>query len=162
MTDLPPSAQRVQAAAEALGLAIRVRDMPASTRTAEDAAAACGCDVGAIVKSLVFAGRETGRGVVLLVSGRNRVDEAFVARHCGEPLTRPDAAAVRRWTGYAIGGIPPFGHDTPMPVFMDEDLFGYPEIWAAAGTPSSVFATDPQALAAATRATVVAVRPAKS
>jgi prolyl-tRNA editing enzyme YbaK/EbsC (Cys-tRNA(Pro) deacylase) len=159
MTDLPPSAQRVQAAAEARGLAIRVRDMPASTRTAEDAAAACGCDLGAIVKSLVFVGRESGRGVMLLVSGRNRVDERHVARHCGEPLTRADAAAVRRWTGYAIGGIPPFGHDTDLPVFMDEDLLAYPEIWAAAGTPSAVFATDPRALATATRATIVAVRP---
>jgi prolyl-tRNA editing enzyme YbaK/EbsC (Cys-tRNA(Pro) deacylase) len=160
MTDLPPSAQRVQAAAEALGLAILVREMPASTRTAEDAAAACGCDVGAIVKSLVFAGRDSGRPVMLLVSGRNRVHESHVARHCGEPLTRPDAAAVRRWTGFAIGGIPPFGHDTELPVFMDEDLLSYSEVWAAAGTPSAVFATDPRALAAATRATVVAVKPA--
>jgi prolyl-tRNA editing enzyme YbaK/EbsC (Cys-tRNA(Pro) deacylase) len=133
--------------------------MPASTRTAEDAAAACGCDVGAIVKSLVFVGRDSGRPVLILVSGRNRVDEAFFARHHGEAMARPDAATVRGWTGFAIGGIPPFGHDTPMQVYCDEDLLAYPEVWAAAGTPFAVFAADPRALVAATGAVVVPVRP---
>src|SRR5919112_3620894 len=98
---LPPSAGRVQAAAERLGLAISVREMPASTRTAEEAAAACGCDVAQIVKSLVFAGRDSGRPYLLLVSGKNRVDEARVAALLGEALTRPDAQKVRDWTGFA-------------------------------------------------------------
>ena len=119
---LAPSAARVQAAAERLGLTIAVREMPASTRTAEEAAVACGCDLAQIVKSLVFAGRDSGRPYLLLVSGKNRVDEARVAAVVGEPLTRPKADAVRAWTGYAIGGIPPFGHDAELPTFVDEDL----------------------------------------
>ncbi|HEX8665532.1 MAG TPA: YbaK/EbsC family protein, partial [Beijerinckiaceae bacterium] len=94
---------------------------------------------------------------LLLVSGRNRVDEKAVAATIGEPLRRPDAEAVRTWTGFAIGGIPPFGHATAMPVFVDEDLLGYDVVWAAAGTPSAVFAVDPKALARAIGAR--AIRP---
>ena len=154
---LPPSAARVQGAAERLGLAISVREMPASTRTAEEAAAACGCDVAQIVKSLVFAGRDSGRPYLLLVSGKNRVDEARVAAVVGEPLTRPKADAVRAWTGYAIGGIPPFGHDAELPTFVDEDLLAYEVVWAAAGTPFAVFSVAPHALAHAVRGRVIAI-----
>ena len=154
---LPPSAARVQAAAERLGLAIAVREMPASTRTAEEAAAACGCDVAQIVKSLVFAGRDSGRPYLLLVSGKNRVDEARVAAIIGEPLTRPKADAVRAWTGYAIGGIPPFGHDAELPTFVDEDLLAYEVVWAAAGTPFAVFSVAPHALAHAVAGRVTAI-----
>ena len=159
MTDapLPPSAARVQAAAERLGLAIAVREMPGSTRTAEEAAAACGCDVAQIVKSLVFAGRDSGRPYLLLVSGKNRVDEARVAAVVGEPLTRPNADAVRAWTGYAIGGIPPFGHDAKLPTFVDEDLLAYEVVWAAAGTPFAVFSVAPHALAQAVGGRVIAI-----
>ena len=154
---LPPSAARVQGAAERLGLAISVREMPASTRTAEEAAAACGCDVAQIVKSLVFAGRDSGRPYLLLVSGKNRVDEARVAAVVGEPLTRPKADAVRAWTGYAIGGIPPFGHDAELPTFVDEDLLAYEVVWAAAGTPFAVFSVAPRALADAVGGRVIAI-----
>ena len=154
---LPPSAARVQGAAERLGLAISVREMPASTRTAEEAAAACGCDVAQIVKSLVFAGRDSGRPYLLLVSGKNRVDEARVAAVVGEPLTRPKADAVRAWTGYAIGGIPPFGHDAELPTLVDEDLLAYEVVWAAAGTPFAVFSVAPHALAHAVAGRVTAI-----
>lgn len=159
MTDapLPPSAARVQAAAERLGLAIAVREMPASTRTAEEAAVACGCDLAQIVKSLVFAGRDSGRPYLLLVSGKNRVDEARIAAVVGEPLTRPKADAVRAWTGYAIGGIPPFGHDAELPTFLDEDLLAYEVVWAAAGTPFAVFSVAPHALAQAVGGRVIAI-----
>jgi prolyl-tRNA editing enzyme YbaK/EbsC (Cys-tRNA(Pro) deacylase) len=139
----------VRAAAAALGLTIELREMPQSTRTAEEAAAACGCDVGQIVKSLVFQGRDSGRPYLLLVSGRNRVDEAGVAGRIGEALRRPDAAYVRETTGFVIGGIPPFGHATAMTTFMDEDLLRYATVWAAAGTPNAVFEVDPRALNAA-------------
>ena len=153
MTDLSaPSARKFKAAAHALGLAVSVLEMAQPTRTAEEAAAACGCGVGQIVKSLVFEGATSGSPYLLLVSGANRVDQAGVAAAIGEPLNRPDAAKVRAWTGYAIGGIPPFGHDTRMPTFIDEDLLGYPIVWAAAGTPMAVFSVDPNALAAATGA----------
>ena len=155
MRELPPSAMRVAAAAEALGLAVAIREMPASTRTAQDAAAACGCDVAQIVKSLVFAGRETNRPYLLLVSGRNRVDETAAGAHLGEALRRPGADEVRAWTGYAIGGIPPLGHATPLKTFIDRDLLGFAEVWAAAGTPNAVFPIAPQALAGATGAFVI-------
>ena len=143
MTTLPAAAARVQAAAEALGLAVEVRIMPDSTRTAAEAAAACGCAVGQIVKSLVFRGKSTGSPVLLLVSGANRVDEKGVAAVLGEPLGRPDADFVRAATGFAIGGIPPLGHATPVTTWMDEDLLQYMTVWAAAGTPNAVFAVNP-------------------
>jgi prolyl-tRNA editing enzyme YbaK/EbsC (Cys-tRNA(Pro) deacylase) len=151
---LPPSALKVQQAADRLWLAISVREMPHSTRTAEEAAQACGCDVGQIVKSLIFAGKASGRPYLLLVSGRNRVAEKAAARIIGEALTRPDAQQVRDWTGFAIGGIPPFGHETALPVFCDADLLAYDLVWAAAGTPFAVFSVEPKALVRAVGATV--------
>jgi prolyl-tRNA editing enzyme YbaK/EbsC (Cys-tRNA(Pro) deacylase) len=154
---LPPSALKVQEAADRLALTIDVRAMPQSTRTAEEAAAACGCGVGQIIKSLVFAGKRSGTPYLLLVSGRNRVDEKGVAGAIGEALTRPDAAKVREWTGFAIGGIPPFGHATALPVFVDEDLLSHDVVWAAAGTPFAVFAVEPKALAAAVGGKVIRV-----
>jgi prolyl-tRNA editing enzyme YbaK/EbsC (Cys-tRNA(Pro) deacylase) len=156
-TALPDSACRVEAAAQALGLAVSIREMAESTRTAEQAAAACGVTVGQIVKSLVFLGAQSGKPYLLLVSGKNRVDENGVAADLGEPLKRPDAAAVRALTGYAIGGIPPFGHATPLATCMDADLFGYDIVWAAAGTPRAVFSVDPKRLCEAVKATVIAL-----
>jgi prolyl-tRNA editing enzyme YbaK/EbsC (Cys-tRNA(Pro) deacylase) len=148
-TTLPPSALKVRQAAERLGLAIAIREMPQSTRTAEEAAAACACEVAQIVKSLVFAGKVSGKPYLLLVSGKNRVNEKAVASILGEALTRPDAQKVRDWTGFAIGGIPPFGHAAALPVFVDEDLLGFEVVWAAAGTPFAVFSVEPNALAQA-------------
>jgi prolyl-tRNA editing enzyme YbaK/EbsC (Cys-tRNA(Pro) deacylase) len=129
--------------------------MAASTRTAAEAAAACGVTVGQIVKSLVFVGATSGKPYLLLVSGSNRVNEQGVARHLGEKLTRPDAQAVRALTGYAIGGIPPFGHATRLATYMDRDLLQYDVIWAAAGTPKAVFRTAPARLRAATGALAI-------
>lgn len=156
MNELKEAARRVQARAAALGLDIDVRQMPASTRTAVDAAAACGCAVGQIVKSLVFKGRTSAKAYLLLVSGSNRVDEKGVATLIGEPLTRPDAQFVRDITGYAIGGIPPLGHDTPLTTYFDRDLMQYDVVWAAAGTPESVFSIAPALLADKAGATVIA------
>jgi prolyl-tRNA editing enzyme YbaK/EbsC (Cys-tRNA(Pro) deacylase) len=157
MTPLPAAVARVQAAAEALGLAISVQLMPDSTRTAAEAAHACGCDVGQIVKSLVFQGKASGRPLLLLVSGANRVNEKGVAVTLGEQLVRPDAHMVRSATGFAIGGIPPFGHATPLATWADRDLFQYGTVWAAAGTPNAVFSVDPARLRDAVGATVIAV-----
>jgi prolyl-tRNA editing enzyme YbaK/EbsC (Cys-tRNA(Pro) deacylase) len=157
MTELPASAQKVADAARALGLEIAVREMAESTRTAEEAAAACGVTVGQIVKSLVFMGEQSGRPYLLLVSGTNRVNEKGVARHLGEKLRRPDANAVRALTGYAIGGIPPFGHDSALAAYIDADLLQYDVVWAAAGTPKAVFAVAPEKLRAAAQATVIEV-----
>jgi len=155
--DLARSAARVAAVARDLGLAIRVVEMPSTTRTAEEAAAACGCDVAEIVKSLVFKGASSGAPYLLLVSGRNRVDEAAVAVSIGEALERMPGKEVRTVTGFAIGGIPPFGHATPIAVFIDEDLLGHARVWAAAGTPHAVFEVDPKALATALRARVISM-----
>jgi prolyl-tRNA editing enzyme YbaK/EbsC (Cys-tRNA(Pro) deacylase) len=158
MNDLPKSADRVRKAAEALGLAIEIVEMATPTRTVAEAAAACGCPAGAIVKSLVFKGQQTGRPYLLLVSGANRVDEQMAAATLGETLVRPDASYVRTVTGFAIGGVPPFGHATPVVPFMDADLLQYETVWAAAGTPIAVFPVDPARLRDATGATVIAVK----
>lgn len=158
MSELPPSAQKVHDAAAALGLDIAVREMPDSTRTAEKAAAAVGVTVGQIVKSLVFMGATSGKPYLLLVSGTNRVNEAGIAAHLGEALRRPDADAVRALTGFAIGGIPPFGHDTPLATYIDGDLLQYDIVWAAAGTPKAVFSAAPSKLKDATKAIVIDVK----
>ena len=126
------------------GLDIEVRSFPQGTRTAEDAARAIGCEVGQIVKSLVFTAN--GRPVVALVSGANRLDEGRLASLAGEPVAKADADTARVATGYAIGGVPPFGHATDLPVFMDRDLLGYEVVWAAAGRPDSVFEIEPERL----------------
>lgn len=157
MTTLPAAAARVQAAAEALGLAIAVRLMPDSTRTAAEAAAACGCEVGQIVKSLIFKGKDSGRPLLLLVSGANRVNEKGVAVTIGEQLIRPDADFARTATGFAIGGIPPLGHSTPLAAWIDEDLLQYVTVWAAAGTSNAVFSVEPARLRDAVRATAIRV-----
>jgi prolyl-tRNA editing enzyme YbaK/EbsC (Cys-tRNA(Pro) deacylase) len=161
MTDLdnplPSSAQRVADAAHKLGLSPRIVTMASSTRTAEEAAAACRCEVGQIVKSLIFRGATSGMPYLLLVSGKNRVDEQKAAKVIGEALLRPDAAYVRGTTGFAIGGIPPFGHDQPMKTFMDADLLTYADVWTAAGTPHCVMRLTPQELQAKTEAATIDV-----
>lgn len=158
MNDLPASAETVQKAANALGLNVTVRIMPDSTRTVAEAAVACGCPEGAIVKSLIFMGKQTGKPHLFLVSGSNRVDEKKAAALVGEPLMRADARFVRTVTGFAIGGIPPLGHRLPTVPNMDEDLLQYETVWAAAGTPHAVFPVDPAALRDATKAAVVALK----
>jgi len=157
---LKGSAQRVQAALDAHGLAAEVREFPASTRTSAEAAAAIGCTVGQIAKSLVFRARESDRAVMVIASGANRVDEKAVAARLGEPIGRADADFVRERTGYAIGGVPPVGHSTPLPTFIDRDLLGYDEIWAAAGTPNAVFRVLPADLVALTGGEVADIRQA--
>ena len=154
----PRSTDRVQAAARAAGLSIEIREMPQSTRTAAEAAAACGTSVGQIVKSLVFRKARSGEAVLLLVSGANRVDQEGVAATVGEPLERMDADAVRQLTGFAIGGVAPLGSLTPLATFMDEDLLAFETIWAAAGAPYAVFAAAPRALATAAGARLIKVR----
>ncbi|MEL6576375.1 MAG: YbaK/EbsC family protein [Pseudomonadota bacterium] len=151
--------ERVAGAAEALGLSVEVRRMPASTRTAEEAAAACGCEVAQIVKSLVFEVAGSGALRLLLVAGHNRVDIEKVAASIGERLGRADPKRVRAETGFAIGGVAPIGHavPVPVPVLMDRSLLDHDTVWAAAGAPDAVFAVAPQALAEATGARIIDV-----
>jgi prolyl-tRNA editing enzyme YbaK/EbsC (Cys-tRNA(Pro) deacylase) len=156
-SQLPTSAARVAEAAASAGLQTRVIEMTVTTRTAEEAALACGCEPAQIVKSLVFRGRTSGNPYLLLVSGKNRVDEAKAAAVIGESLARPDAAYVRDITGFAIGGVPPLGHSTRLLTYIDTDLLAYTEVWAAAGTPRCVMKLDPGTLKAATGAIEIAV-----
>lgn len=135
---------------------VAVRQFPEGTRTATDAARAVGCEVGQIVKSLVFVAG--GRPVVALVSGANRLDERRLGAVAGEPVAKADAQIARSATGYAIGGVPPFGHATAVPVFMDRDLLGYEVVWAAAGRPDSVFEIAPERLRDLSEATVADIK----
>lgn len=155
---LKPAAERIQAALAEAGLQAKVREFPESTRTAADAAAAIGCSVAQIAKSLIFKGRQSGRSILVVASGANRVEERKVAALVGEALEKADAAFVRSATGYAIGGVPPVGHVSPPITVIDEELLQLDEIWAAAGTPNAVFALTPAALVALTSGTVGTVR----
>ncbi len=149
------STGRVREAAAQAGLTIDIVEMPASTRTAEEAAAACDCQVAEIVKSLVYLGAESDEVILLLVSGVNRVDEDAVASRVGEKLVRPNGRTVRERTGFAIGGVAPLGHTAKTRVYIDEDLIRFARVWAAAGSPNSVFATTPSELIEATGATTL-------
>ena len=155
--ELPRSVRRVQRALAAAGVAAPVVDLPESTRTAVDAAAAIGCRVEQIAKSLIFRCTSSGLPVLVIASGTNRVDERLVAAHLGEPIAKADADFVRAATGFAIGGIPPLGHVAPLRTLIDEDLLKLDTIWAAAGTPNAVFSLDPRQLAQATGGDVVPV-----
>jgi prolyl-tRNA editing enzyme YbaK/EbsC (Cys-tRNA(Pro) deacylase) len=145
----------VQAALLELGLPADIRRLADSTRTAPEAAAAVGCELGAIVKSLVMRGVSSRDPVIVLVSGDNRADMALVEAAVGEPVERPDADYVREITGYSIGGIPPVGHPRALPALLDEDLLRFETVWAAAGHPHAVFPIAPAALAQAAQATVL-------
>ena len=147
---------RVRAALDAASLQCTIRTLPDSTRTAVEAAAAVGCSVGEIAKSLVF--RAGDRAVVAVMSGDNRLDPARLAAVLGEEVGRADAAFVRAATGFAIGGVPPLGYVTPIDVFMDTDLFRFDRIWAAAGSPFSVFAVEPARLRDAAGARVMELK----
>jgi len=162
MGDVPlkDSARRVQQALETAGFDFQVREFPASTRTSEAAAAAIGCAVAQIAKSLIFRAKETDRPVLVMASGANRVDEKAVGRLLGEKLGRADADFVRRTTGFAIGGVPPVGHREAPVTFIDADLMDLTEVWAAAGTPNAVFRLTPQDLMALTGGRVAVLKKA--
>lgn len=137
------SVARVRAALAASGLAAEIREFDASTRTSADAAAAIGCAVEQIAKSLIFKGVESGQAILIVASGGNRVDEKKAASALGEKIGKADADFVRAETGFAIGGVAPIAHAKPTRVLIDRDLLIYAEIWAAAGAPNAVFRLTP-------------------
>jgi prolyl-tRNA editing enzyme YbaK/EbsC (Cys-tRNA(Pro) deacylase) len=143
---LSAAAQRVQEAIAARGFDYRVIELHVPVRTAADAAREVGCEVAQIAKSIVFRAARSGRGVLVITSGANRVNEARIAELLGEPLGRATPDFVREATGFAIGGVPPLGHATPLETFVDEDLLGLAVVWAAAGHPNSLFRLEPAAL----------------
>jgi prolyl-tRNA editing enzyme YbaK/EbsC (Cys-tRNA(Pro) deacylase) len=147
-----PTARRTARLLRDAGLLAEVVEFEQPTRTSAEAAAAIGCAVAEIAKSIVFRGRSSGRAGVVVASGDNRVSEAKVAALVGEPLARADADFVREATGYAIGGVAPVGHATPVKLLLDADLARFGRIWAAAGTPFAVFSLTPAELARVTGA----------
>lgn len=155
---LKPSAQRVQDALVERGFANQIVELDASTRTSAEAAAAVGCSVAQIAKSLVFRGAHSARPILVIASGANRVDTHVLAVLVGEPLERPDAEFVREQTGFVIGGVPPLGHEHTLETWIDRDLWQYAEIWAAAGHPNAVFSLTPDELVLMTGGQVVPVR----
>ncbi|MGH2343892.1 MAG: YbaK/EbsC family protein [Chloroflexota bacterium] len=148
--------RRVHDALQASGVEPRIVEFSESTRTAEDAARAIGTTAERIVKSLVFVADD--RPVLVLVSGVNRVDMARLASVLGAEARRANADAVRAATGFAIGGVPPLGHATALPILLDEDLLHYDLVYAAAGTPNAVFPIAPDMLLRVTGARVAAVK----
>lgn len=155
---LSASAQKVQDALHAYGVTCQVVELPATTRSAKEAAQAVGCRVGQIVKSLVFKGEHTHRPLLVLTSGSNRVNEKTLSQLVSEPITKADADFVREKTGFAIGGVPPVGHREQLEIFLDEDLSQYEELWAAAGTPHAVFKLAPSDLRIITDGQVISVK----
>lgn len=157
MPPLSPSAQKVQDALTAAGFACEVIESDAPARTAADAAKRVGCDVAQIAKSLVFKTEKTGRAVLVIASGANQVNEVRIGMYLKEAVVKAPAALVRQATGFAIGGVPPLAHATPLPTFIDEDLLRHAEIWAAGGTPNAVFRLAPADLAKMSGGRVVKV-----
>jgi Cys-tRNA(Pro) deacylase len=155
---LKSSAQRVQEALQDHGLNCEVVQMQDTTRSAEDAARAVGCEVGQIVKSLIFEGKQSHRPVLVVTSGANRVNEKTIGQNLAESIKMAKPDFVREMTGFAIGGVPPVGHRHALKIFIDEDLLRYEEIWAAAGTPHAVFKLTPDELKTITSGTVISVK----
>jgi len=154
---LSPSAQKVQDTLTALGFVHQVIEFEQTTRTSAEAAQAVGCAVGQIAKSLVFKGKQSGKAILVIASGANRVDEKKLRELAGEKIEKPDADFVRSRTGFVIGGVPPMSHAEPLETFIDETLMQYESIWAAAGTPNAVFKLTPADLVQMTGGRVVSI-----
>src|SRR5512147_2860381 len=136
---LSPTAQKVQDLLTARGFQCQVIEHAESTRTAQEAADRAGCSLGQITKSLIFKGKTSGKPILVLTSGANRVDEKRISEYAGEAIGRADADFVRAVTGFAIGGVPPVGHPQKIETYLDEDFLQFETVWAAAGTPNAIF-----------------------
>ncbi|MGG4345491.1 YbaK/EbsC family protein [Paenibacillus lautus] len=157
MEALKESAQRVQNMLADMGFNNQVVELPDSTRTAQEAAEAIGCEVAQIAKSIIFRLAESNRALLVVASGVNRVNERHVSAWVGEKLKKADADFVREQTGFVIGGVAPVGHLQEITTFVDKDLFQYETVWAAAGHPKAVFACTPHELVAFTKGQVITV-----
>lgn len=151
------SVERVAAALDTLGMGGRSRELPDSTRTAAEAGAALGCEVGQIVKSLVFRVPSTDAAVLVLASGSSRVDVGKLSAVIGEPVEQASGAFVRERTGFAIGGVAPVGLVSPVATYVDRGVLAWDRVWAAAGSPRTVFDATPSELVDATGGTLVDV-----
>ncbi|HAV76252.1 MAG TPA: hypothetical protein DCX53_02755 [Anaerolineae bacterium] len=158
MTTLSPSAQKIQDLLTSLGYDYTVIEHTESTRTAQEAADRAGCELGQIVKSLIFKGKQTGKPILVLTSGANRVDEKRIREYAGEEIGKADADFARAVTGFAIGGVPPIGHVQKIETYLDDDFLHYESVWAAAGNPNAIFELPPKVLIQITDAKVVVVK----
>jgi len=154
---LSKSAQKIQDILLEKGLQTKVIELPASTRTADEAAKAIGCEVAQIVKSLIFRTKQTHKAILVLASGVNRVNEKMIAAQVGEDIVKADADFTREVTGFAIGGIPPFGHHQQIDTYIDKDLLKFKEVWAAAGTPHAVFNLDASVIETLTGGKIISI-----
>jgi prolyl-tRNA editing enzyme YbaK/EbsC (Cys-tRNA(Pro) deacylase) len=157
MMNLSPSALKVQQALNAFGMSLEVIELPDSTRTSLEAAQALGCQVGQIAKSIIFQATPSQHPVLVIASGSNRVNEKVIEDLVGDAIGKADADFVRQRTGFVVGGVPPVGHSETLQTFIDQDLFQYSEIWAAAGTPHAVFRLTPDNLLRMTGGIVIKV-----
>ena len=155
---LSPSAQKIQDLLNSLGYDLTVIEHAESTRTAQEAADRAGCELGQIVKSLIFKGKESNKPILVLTSGTNRVDEKRISEYAGETIGKADADFARAVTGFVIGGVPPFGHIQKIETYIDEDFLQYEKIWAAAGTPNAIFELPINVLQKITEGRVVRVK----
>jgi prolyl-tRNA editing enzyme YbaK/EbsC (Cys-tRNA(Pro) deacylase) len=154
---LNPSSQKVQEYLRSVGVEVRVTEMPATTRTAKEAAQTIGCSVAQIAKSIVFRTAQSGRPVLVIASGANRVNERRMAELIGEQIEKATPEFVRETTGFVIGGVPPVGHSNPVETWIDRDLLQFDIIWAAAGTPFTVFSIKPNQLQTITAGNIESV-----
>lgn len=153
--NLSSSAKRVQAAIKKLGFEFQIKELPESTRTAAEAAAAIDCEVAQIAKSIIFKTKNSLKPVLVIASGANRINETTISQFVNEPIEKAEANFVRDQTGFAIGGVSPVGHLQKLLTFIDQDLLNYPQIWAAAGTPHAVFPLTPDELIKLTQGKVI-------
>jgi prolyl-tRNA editing enzyme YbaK/EbsC (Cys-tRNA(Pro) deacylase) len=158
LKSLSKSAQTVQDALSKKGVAFKVVELSASTRTALEAADALGCGVAQIVKSLIFQTKETQRPILVLASGVNHVNEKTIQGIVGEKIIKANADYTRHVTGFAIGGIPPVGHNQVLETYIDEELLQFPLLWAAAGTPHAVFSLYSKDLQDLTEGKIISVK----
>jgi prolyl-tRNA editing enzyme YbaK/EbsC (Cys-tRNA(Pro) deacylase) len=154
---LKKSAQSVQDALDAKNIKASVIELPSSTRTAQDAAQSINCEIGQIVKSLIFKTKNSGEPILILASGPNRVNEAKIEECIGERIVKADADFTKEVTGFAIGGIPPIGHKQPIRTLIDQDLMNHQEVWAAAGTPNAIFCIQSNNLQELTHGEIIAI-----
>lgn len=155
---LKSSAQRIQKILHEHKLDIKVIEFKEITRTSQEAATTIGCEVGQIAKTLIFRCQTTRKPICIIASGKNRVDERKIVQIIGEEIEKPDAEYVLKHTSFAIGGVPPVGYDLEIKSLIDEDLMEYVEIWAAAGTPNSVFRLSPDDLLKITQGRIVSIK----
>lgn len=157
MTKKNSSVKRVEEVLRSLNIPVTVQELPNSTRTAKEAAAAANCQVGQIVKSLVFQTATSQKPILILTSGANQVDEKLVGAQLGEEIQFAPPDFVREETGFAIGGVSPYGLIKEIPIYIDRDLLDHPIIWAAAGSNHAIFSIQPQNLVSTTGCQVISV-----